>query len=565
MGIYKVGSDGKAPQGLSQGDYVVTGGGTYKIDAVNNGQYTSSMYNPNQTTYNYKGTYDTLPNISAAQQAAQATSPASAAWGQTGNNSAVSSGNTTMNNGNGNTVTNAGQGTLSYDPSTGRVIRTMSDGRSWYVDPDAGKYNQIYQEYYNTTGNDPRGLYTGSAASGAGMMQSAATSNDAYIREIMNLSNALANAQAPAYQAPDNSAQKAMLDQYLAQLGSIEYNPVDYDQYMSKAGSLDEYYQQALDVLNPRYQSKYMDAYNKSVQNLLRAGLYDTVYGQSLMNQQQNAVTEALNADAAEMGQNLYQKALDRAYQAYQAAVQENQFGASFKQQNLTESGQLTMNYIGLLNDEAAAVNDYNMQAYLGKMQQYTAAIDAAYKAGSLTSAEYENMMNAAKIELSKVEQQLTQAQIANTEADTAYTNAKIQALNAEMAGLTSGGGSGYYSGGSSYYTGSDSGNPVVDSGSPVTTTTGKNGTIAQQGNYNTLLGDVRNYQNGSNALSEAELRNLISGAKSNGAITTGQATTLYNTLSAVSAEKEAPKTPVKTKKTWASGNSTTGVSGGRN
>ena len=396
-------------------------------------------------------------------------------------------------------------------------------------------------------------------------MQSAATSNDAYIREIMNLSNALANAQAPAYQAPDNSAQKAMLDQYLAQLGSIEYNPVDYDQYMSKAGSLDEYYQQALDVLNPRYQSKYMDAYNKSVQNLLRAGLYDTVYGQSLMNQQQNAVTEALNADAAEMGQNLYQKALDRAYQAYQAAVQENQFGASFKQQNLTESGQLTMNYIGLLNDEAAAVNDYNMQAYLGKMQQYTAAIDAAYKAGSLTSAEYENMMNAAKIELSKVEQQLTQAQIANTEADTAYTNAKIQALNAEMAGLTSGGGSGYYSGGSSYYTGSDSGNPVVDSGSPVTTTTGKNGTIAQQGNYNTLLGDVRNYQNGSNALSEAELRNLISGAKSNGAITTGQATTLYNTLSAVSAEKEAPKTPVKTKKTWASGNSTTGVSGGRN
>ena len=416
---------------------------------------------------NYQMTYDYASylnggnnNTSVAQQTAQATSPASAAWGQTGN---TTSGTTTMNNGNGNTVTNAGQGTLSYDPSTGRVIRTMPDGRSWYVDPDAGKYNQIYQEYYNTTGNDPRGLYTGSAAAGAGMMQSAATSNDAYIQQIMNLSNALVNAQAPAYQAPDTSAQKALLDQYLSQLGSIEYNPVDYNQYMSQVGDLDQYYQQAMDVLNPRYQSQYRDVYNKSANNLGKAGIFNSLAAQALMAQQQNAVTEALNADAAEMGQNLYQRAQDRAYQAYQSAVQENQFGASFRQQNLTESGQLTMNYIGLLNDEAAAVNDYNMQAYLGKMQQYTAAIDAAYKAGSLTSAEYENMMNAAKIELSKVEQQLTQAQIANTEADTEYTKAKTQATLWEMSNPTNasgyGYGYGYGSGGSSDY--GDGGNPV--------------------------------------------------------------------------------------------------------
>ncbi|MBO4556507.1 MAG: hypothetical protein J5706_07075 [Elusimicrobiales bacterium] len=417
-----------------------------------------------QMTYDYASYLNGNNNTSAAQQVAQATSPASAAWGQTGN------GTTTMNNGNGNTVTNAGQGTLSYDPSTGRVIRTMPDGRSWYVDPDAGKYNQIYQEYYNTTGNDPRGLYTGSAAIGAGMMQSAATSNDAYIQQIMNLSNALANAQAPAYQAPDTSAQKAMLDQYLSQLGSIEYNPVDYDQYMSRAGTLDEYYQQAMDVLNPRYQSQYRDAYNKSANNLGKAGIFNSLAAQALMAQQQNAVTEALNADAAEMGQNLYQKALDRAYQAYQSAVQENQFGASFKQQNLTESGQLTMSYIGLLNDEAKNVNDYNMQAYLGKMQQYVNAIDGYYQAGALTSAEYENMMNAAKIELSKVEQQLTQAQIANTNADTDYIKAKTQAVLYELANPTNASGYGYGSGGSGYgYDYDDSPVPVqVDTGSGI-------------------------------------------------------------------------------------------------
>ena len=438
--------------------------------AVANGDYASAaayeqqrnakiadMNAASTNTNNYKQTnlYSNsgAGNISTAQAVAQATSPATAATGQTRQTSyqsgAINSNGTT-------TVSNKGQGELSYDNSSGRLVRTMPNGSAWYVDPTDAKYAELYQEYYNRYGNDPRGLYTGSAAAGAGMMQSAATSNDAYIQEILRLSNALANAQAPAYQTPDNSAQKAMLDQYLAQLGSIEYNPVDYDQYMSRAGTLDEYYQQAMDVLNPRYQSQYRDVYNKSANNLGKAGIFNSLAAQALMAQQQNAVTEALNADAAEMGQNLYQKALDRAYQAYQAAVQENQFGASFKQQNLTESGKLTMNYIDLLNDEAAAVNDYNMQAYLAKMQQYTGAIDAAYKAGNLTSAEYENMMNAAKIELSKVEQQLTQAQIANTEADTDYTKAKTQAVLWEMSNPTSasGYGYGYGSGGSGYGSG---------------------------------------------------------------------------------------------------------------
>ena len=63
MGIYKVQSNGKAPRGLSVGDQVVTGGGTYVITGVNgDGSYSSVMYNSNQTTYNYKGGYDSLGN-----------------------------------------------------------------------------------------------------------------------------------------------------------------------------------------------------------------------------------------------------------------------------------------------------------------------------------------------------------------------------------------------------------------------------------------------------------------------------------------------------------------------
>ena len=66
MGVYKVLSNGSAPKGLSVGDHVVTGGGTYIITGINaDGSYKSSMYNAAQTTYNYTGKYDELTQAGA--------------------------------------------------------------------------------------------------------------------------------------------------------------------------------------------------------------------------------------------------------------------------------------------------------------------------------------------------------------------------------------------------------------------------------------------------------------------------------------------------------------------
>ena len=57
MAIYRA-ENGKAPAGLSAGDEVVTGGGTYRITGVNaDGSYQSQVSNKKQTTYNYKGQY----------------------------------------------------------------------------------------------------------------------------------------------------------------------------------------------------------------------------------------------------------------------------------------------------------------------------------------------------------------------------------------------------------------------------------------------------------------------------------------------------------------------------
>lgn len=69
MAIYKVKEDGKAPQGLTKGDEVVTGGGTYRITGVNaDGTYKSEKVDANKTTYNYTGGYASAPKKSSNKQ-----------------------------------------------------------------------------------------------------------------------------------------------------------------------------------------------------------------------------------------------------------------------------------------------------------------------------------------------------------------------------------------------------------------------------------------------------------------------------------------------------------------
>ena len=61
MGIYRVEKGGQAPAGLTTGDRVVTGGGTYEITGVKpNGKYTSKLVDAGTTIHNYGNDYDTV-------------------------------------------------------------------------------------------------------------------------------------------------------------------------------------------------------------------------------------------------------------------------------------------------------------------------------------------------------------------------------------------------------------------------------------------------------------------------------------------------------------------------
>lgn len=69
MGIYRVEKGGSAPAGLTTGDRVVTGGGTYEITGVGeNGRYTSRLVNKQQTIHNYGGGYDAVNGIPGASR-----------------------------------------------------------------------------------------------------------------------------------------------------------------------------------------------------------------------------------------------------------------------------------------------------------------------------------------------------------------------------------------------------------------------------------------------------------------------------------------------------------------
>lgn len=74
---YKVSPDGKAPAGLSPGDAVITGGGSYVITGVNpDGSYNSALASKNVTTSNFTGQYTGAP--------AQAPDPADSTDSQEG-------------------------------------------------------------------------------------------------------------------------------------------------------------------------------------------------------------------------------------------------------------------------------------------------------------------------------------------------------------------------------------------------------------------------------------------------------------------------------------------------
>ena len=303
MGIYKVQSNGSAPSGLSVGDYVVTGGGTYQINSVkSDGTYNSSLVNANQTTYNYTGDYDTVP---PAQVYAQQNSPASDLWGQSAT-------------------------------------------------------------------------------------------------EI----------EMPKYVAPDTSDLEAQIAELTAQIQNNQYTPVDTTQYTKDIMSYDEAVELARQALEPQYVNTYQAAADAAAQNLDRAGIYNSMYGQAIAQQAQNDVSADMNANISRLALDMQGQERDYAMQLLQAAINENQFGAGYNQQNLSNAAQITLGYLDTLVQQANSINDYNLSQASLQLQRSAQALEEAYARGELSQLELENQLLALEMQGQEIENQIIQQEL---------------------------------------------------------------------------------------------------------------------------------------------------------
>ena len=70
----------------------------------------------------------------------------------------------------------------------------------------------------------------------------------------------------------------------------------------------------------------------------------------------------------------------DRAMQLYNAAVNENQYGASYWQNGLSAAANTSLNVINSLVDQANARNDYSLQVVALEIQRQAAALEAQYQ-----------------------------------------------------------------------------------------------------------------------------------------------------------------------------------------
>ncbi len=383
MGIYKVESNGKAPKGLQAGDEVVTAAGTYLIKQVDqNGAYQSVLKDRNITTSNFKGTYDSLADTYRTNS--NANSPNSNDY--VGNYGKSLTPGSLSNSGSlkdiyksadeGPDVTTAshpGAGVLVYDPSNQRITRIMPSGARYYVDPGDAKYNSIKNEYENTYGKLP-GQNSGS---------------DWDLSSVLQNSNSVDIGTNHAYDSYIQDLQQKVAE--LAEgMAAQQYQPVDQQTYKEDILSFEEAYDLAKSIIEPQYANTYQQTAVTAAQNLDNAGLYDSLYGQQLAAAAQNQVNQDMNASIGALALNLQQMSKDDAMAWYNAAVNENQFGANHYLSSTSAAASTATSLINSMLTQAEITHDYNLQKAALDLQKQAQIIDAQLAAASISQAEAE-------------------------------------------------------------------------------------------------------------------------------------------------------------------------------
>lgn len=134
--------------------------------------------------------------------------------------------------------------------------------------------------------------------------------------------------------AADSTAARdsALEDRYLKLLEEAVkggYQPAE-PQRQAKTISFAEAVKMAEQTMQPQYAQRYEQAAANAAQRLDKAGLYDTLYGQSLAAQAETEVSRDLNAAIYALALQLTDASEENARELLDLAVKERQFGANY-------------------------------------------------------------------------------------------------------------------------------------------------------------------------------------------------------------------------------------------
>ena len=311
-------------------------------------------------------------------------------------------------------------GKTNYQALIDQSVKAGNYGQAaLYEQQRNAKINDMNAAGTNTTNQQLTNNYSGYLYGGSGgitpaqqMAQQLSPATASQRKLVMdNMIGSLGGGTAPAYQAPNTSAQDAQVAEALATLQNRQYQAPSFNNYYQER-SLDDYVNEAIRLLEPSYAAKYDQARATAAQNLDRAGLYNSLYGQSLAQNAENAVTRSLLADASAQAQQQRQQDYENAFRLYQQAAEDAQFAYNAEGNRLNTVINSLHNSIDEIMDRAGQLNDYNLQAAAQDIQRQTAAVDALYQAGRIDAMEYENLLTQAQTRAAEINASANQAEL---------------------------------------------------------------------------------------------------------------------------------------------------------
>lgn len=187
------------------------------------------------------------------------------------------------------------------------------------VNPD-GSYTSVLYNAGQSVANY-RGGYDTAPGGGSGGSGSSAGSG---------MGSGLAGSSGLGVQQGGNDWAQRYLDLLQDTIKSSYQPAVSAPSAATQTISFAEAVKMAEQAMQPQFSERYQQAATNAAQRLEQAGLYDTLYGQSLAAQAENEITRDLNAAIYALALQLSDASEENARELLELAVRERQFGAEY-------------------------------------------------------------------------------------------------------------------------------------------------------------------------------------------------------------------------------------------